>query len=43
VDIKTDIPNRLCSFKLSQPSIDYQSKLAELAKTNSHLAEYEIQ
>ena len=42
-DIETDVPNRVCSFKLTKPGVDYQAELAELAKTNSHLAGYEIQ
>ena len=43
VDIETDIPNRACVFKLTDPNVDYQAKLAELAETNKHLAGYEIQ
>jgi len=42
-DIKTDPANLVCSFKVTKPDVDYKSKLAEFAKTNSHLAEYEIQ
>ena len=42
-DIQTDTQNRVCSFKVADPDGDYQVKLAEFAKTNSHLAEYEIQ
>ncbi|MCA9249042.1 MAG: hypothetical protein KDA42_18095 [Planctomycetales bacterium] len=42
-DISTDVPNRLCTFKLTKPEVDYQSQLAEFAKTNDHLAGYEIQ
>ncbi len=43
VDIETDISNRICSFKLTKADVDYESQLAEFAKTNSHLAGYEIQ
>jgi len=42
-DIKTDIAGRLCSFKVTDPNVDYRSKLAEYAKSNEHLADYEIQ
>jgi hypothetical protein len=42
-DIQTDIPNRTCSFKLTKPDVDYRTQLEEFAKTNSHLAGYEIQ
>jgi hypothetical protein len=42
-DIETDIPNHMCSFKLTKPDVDYKAKLAELAQTNTHLAGYEIQ
>jgi copper chaperone CopZ len=42
-DIETDPGNRVCSFKLTKPDVDYQAKLADLAKTNTHLAGYEIQ
>lgn len=43
VDIETDVPGRLCSFKLTKPDVDYKSKLEEFAKTNSKLANYEVQ
>ena len=42
-DIETDPANAVCSFKVTKPDVDYQAKLAELAKTNSKLAGYEIQ
>ena len=42
-NIETDVKNRVCSFKLTKPGVDYQSELAEFAKTNTHLAGYEIQ
>jgi hypothetical protein len=43
VDIETDVANRICTFKVTSSDIDYQSQLAELAKTNKELADYEIQ
>ena len=43
VDIETDTANRICVFKVTEPDVDYQSKLAEFAETNKHLAGYEIQ
>jgi hypothetical protein len=41
-DIQTDTGGRTCSFRLSNPDVDYESALAEFAKDNSHLAGYEI-
>jgi hypothetical protein len=41
--IETNVKNRTCSFKVVQPGLDYEAKLAQLAKTNSHLEDYEIQ
>jgi len=41
-DIQTDPTNRTCSFKVTNPDVDYKEKLAEFAKTNTHLAGYEI-
>ena len=43
VDIQTNVPERICSFKITEPDVDYKSKLAEFAKSNEHLAGYEIQ
>ena len=43
VDIRTDIKNRICTFRLKDPSVDYESMLAEFAKTNHELSEYVIQ
>jgi hypothetical protein len=43
VDINTDVGNRVCSFRAPASDFDYEAKLAELAKTNTHLAGYEIQ
>jgi copper chaperone CopZ len=42
-DIETDISGRSCSFKVTDPDVDYNSKLAEFAKSNEHLAEYSVQ
>ena len=42
IDIETNVGERTCSFKVTKPDLDYQSQLSELAKTNSHLAEFEI-
>jgi len=41
-NIETDPVKHVCSFKV-KPGVDYESKLAEYAKTNEHLAGYEIQ
>lgn len=43
VVIETDTAKRICVFKVTEPDVDYQSKLAEFAETNKHLAGYEIQ
>ncbi|WP_145420647.1 hypothetical protein [Planctomycetes bacterium K23_9] len=42
-DIKTDISGRNCTFKVSDPDVDYKGKLKEFAETNTHLAGYTIQ
>ena len=42
-EIETDIANRVCSFKLTKPDVDFKAKLVEFAKTNQHLAGYVIQ
>lgn len=42
VDIETDVAKRTCSFKVTDPTVNYQSTLAELAETNTHLAGYKI-
>ncbi|MCO6454243.1 MAG: hypothetical protein J5I93_02905 [Pirellulaceae bacterium] len=42
-DIQTNIAKTTCSFKLTSPDIDYQTKLEEFAKTNPHLAGFQIQ
>jgi hypothetical protein len=41
-EIETDIQARKCSFRVD-PSVDYQTKLAEFAKTNTHLAGYTME
>jgi hypothetical protein len=43
IDIETDVDGRLCTFKVTEPDIDYKSKLEEYARTNDKLADYEIQ
>jgi hypothetical protein len=42
-DIVTDVANRSCTFKVTKPGVDFESNLAEFAKTNAHLKDYEIQ
>ena len=42
-EIKTDIDKTICSFKVPADNTEYLEKLAEYAKTNEHLADYEIQ
>ena len=43
VDIKTDPEARICSFKVTDPDVDYKSELAKYAETNKELAGYKIQ
>jgi hypothetical protein len=43
IDIETDFENRVCSFKVADPGVDYQTELARLAEKNTHIAGYEIQ
>ena len=43
IDIETDVPGRVCTFKVTKPNVDYKSQLEKYAKTNSKLADYEIQ
>jgi hypothetical protein len=42
VDIETNTGDRTCSFKVTNPDLDYEAKLSELAETNEHLAEFEM-
>ena len=42
-DIETDAKNRVCTFKLTSPGVEYQPKLAEFAESNPDLADYQIQ
>jgi hypothetical protein len=42
IEIEADVPSQTCTFKV-KPGVDYKTKLAEFAKTNSKLAGYEIQ
>lgn len=41
-DIETDINERVCSFRVNK-DVDYKARLAEFAKTNTHIAGYTIQ
>ena len=42
-DIKTDPGNQVCSFRVTDPTLDYKAKLDEFAKTNTHLKEFTVQ
>ncbi|GAB5401922.1 MAG: hypothetical protein Aurels2KO_01530 [Aureliella sp.] len=42
-DIETDPGALVCSFKISDPDVDYEAELAKYAETNSHLADYTIE
>jgi copper chaperone CopZ len=42
IEIEADVPSQTCTFKV-KPEVDYKTRLAEFAKTNSKLAGYEIQ
>lgn len=42
-DIQTDIGNQVCSFRVTNPTLDYKAKLTEYAKTNTHLKGFSIQ
>ena len=42
IEIVTDVPGRTCTFKV-KPDVDYETRLAEFAKTNDKLVDYEIQ
>jgi len=42
-DIQTDPGNQVCSFRVTNPTLDYKAKLDEYAKTNSHLKGFSIQ
>jgi len=41
-NINTDPTARKVTFNLTSDEVEYESKLAEFAKTNEHLAEFEI-
>lgn len=41
-DIKTDIAARKCEFVFVPGEFDIESKLAELGKTNDHIAGFSI-
>ena len=42
-DIETDIDARRCTFKVTDPNVDYEAELAKYAETNTHLADYTIE
>jgi len=42
-NITTDIPGRICTFEISDPSVDFKAELKKYAETNTHLADYTIQ
>ncbi len=37
-DIETDIPSRICTFKLANNDLDIEAKLDELGESNTHIA-----
>ena len=41
-DIKTDPKAMVCSFNVPEGNTDYLAELVEFAKTNTHLADYEL-
>lgn len=41
-DIDTNTDTQVCTFKLADKSVDIQAKLAELSKTNDHIAGFQI-
>ena len=43
IDIQTDTGNQVCSFRVTNPTLDYKAKLNEYAKTNTHLKGFSIQ
>jgi hypothetical protein len=42
-DIETDTNARTCTFKVTDPNVDYEAELAKYAETNTHLADYTIE
>ena len=40
--VDTDIPARICKFKLANTGLDLVAKLTELAETNSHMADWSM-
>ena len=42
-DIQTDPEHQVCSFRVTNPTLDYKAKLDEFASTNSHLKGFSIQ
>lgn len=41
-DIKTDPENQVCTFVVTNPSLDYKARLEEFAKTNTHLKDFTV-
>ncbi len=42
-DITTDIPSRICTFRMKSGSLDLKTILDEFSKTNDHIAGYTIE
>lgn len=40
--IKTDFTTHVCKFVVTDETLDWQAKLAELAKDNSHLEDWSV-
>lgn len=40
--IETDIKTQICKFELNNKQLDLKAKLTELAKTNEHIADFEV-
>ncbi len=42
-DFVADVASQTCTFTVTKPDVDYEARLAEFAKTNEYLKDYEIQ
>jgi len=42
-DITTDVPTRICTFRMKTGSLDLTKILDEFSKTNEHIAGYTIE
>lgn len=42
-EINADPANLRCTFKVTDPSVDYKAEIAKYAETNSHLADYSFE